>query len=118
MTLPPPPAELAHLADALGAEALFKLIEAHGGARLYVAQVPRDGSDLVALLGAEAAAKLAATWGGDYLKVPLARAWFARCLKARGFSQGMIARHMRTTENTVRLLLNGGPDTRQMGLPL
>lgn len=126
MNLPPPPAELEHLARCLGAGGLFKLIEAHGGTRLYIAQAPKEGSDLVQLLGLEAAEKLAADWGGDYLRVPLARAWFARCLLAQGHTQRDIARHMRTTENTVRLLLQSAgaeaqtprQDKRQIGLPL
>jgi hypothetical protein len=126
MNLPTPPAELEPLASRLGAWGLFKLIDAHGGLRLYIPRRPRDTDDLGALLGMEAVEKLAAEWGGDYLKVPLARAWFARCLEAQGLSQRRIARHMRTTENTVRLLLQGlapGADTprrdpRQAGLPL
>ena len=126
MNLPAPPAELEHLASRLGAWGLFKLIEAHGGLRLYIPRTPKPDDDLVALLGMEATQKLAAEWGGDYLKVPLARAWFARCLLAQGQSQRQIARHMRTTENTVRLLLQGAydeastarRDPRQIGLPL
>ena len=125
MNLPAPPAELEHLASRLGARGLFKLIDAHGGLRLYVPRRLRATDDLVALLGLEAAEKLVAEWGGDYLRVPLARAWFARCLQAQGLSHRLIARHMRTTENTVRLLLQGlspGADTprrdpRQTGLP-
>lgn len=118
MNLPTPPAELENLASRLGAWGLFKLIEAHGGLRLYIPRTPKEKDDLVQLLGLEAVQKLAAEWGGDYLRVPLARAWFARCLLAQGNSQRQIARAMRTTENTVRTLLHTGPDTRQMGLPL
>lgn len=118
MNLPPPPAELAHLAELLGAEGLFRLLDTHGGTRLYVPRTPAPASPLAVLLGMAAAEQLAAEWGGDYLRVPLAKAWMARCLRARGYSHGMIARHMRTTENTVRLMLQGPPDTRQISLPL
>lgn len=125
MNLPTPPAELEHLASRLGAWGLFKLIEAHGGTRLFIAQAPKPESDLVQLLGQDAAGKLAADWGGDYLKVPLARAWYARCLIAQGHTQRRVATLMRTTENTVRLLLQSASaegdapkrDTRQIGLP-
>lgn len=126
MSIPTPPAELEHLASRLEAWGLFRLIEAHGGLRLYIPRTPKDTDELVKLLGMEATQKLAAEWGGDYLKVPLARAWFARCLLAQGQSQRQIARAMRTTENTVRTLLQGTydeagtarRDPRQIGLPL
>lgn len=124
MTLPPPPAELEALAACLGAEGLFKLIRHCGGLRIYVPGNPRQGQELVDLLGLPLVEALARQWGFDYLKVPLARAWFARCLLAQGMTQRGIALEMRTTENTVRLLLRGGTppdaqrDTRQIGLPL
>jgi hypothetical protein len=118
MNLPPPPAELAHLAEPLGAEKLFALIDAHGGTNLYIPRAPGEDMPIAKLLGLPAAQALASHWGGDTLRVPLARAWMARCLRARGYSHAMIARHLRTTENTVRLMLQPKPDTRQMGLPL
>ena len=86
--------------------------------QLWGSDVYTEDSDLVALVGADGARALAREWGGNALKVPLARSWVARVLRARGLSQARIARHMRTTENTVRLMLQGPPDTRQLGLPL
>lgn len=118
MTIPPPPAELAPLAQLVGAEALFRLIDAHGGTRLYVPRRPRPDMALVQLLGMDAVQALSAEYDTTQLRVPLARPWFARCLRAQGLSHAAIARRMRTTENTVRVMLAGPPDTRQMGLPL
>jgi hypothetical protein len=104
-TLPPPPAELAHLAAPLGAEALLALIETHGGRRLYVPA--RSTPALRTLLGPGPAAAFCAAFRGAYVKVPLARAWRAAIYRGRGESQAAIARRLGLTEGAVWRLLRG-----------
>lgn len=117
MSLPPPPAELAFLTDRIGAEMTLRLIEQHGGTRLHVAKAPTPGSKLARDIGHDAALALAKVWGGDYLKVPLAREWRARVYQSRGGSYAKIARRLGVTEGTVWGYLNqAGMTNRQADL--
>jgi hypothetical protein len=107
----PAPAELAWLADIIGDDATLALIEAHGGTRLYVPRRSPAASRLAEVLGAAAVGQLSATWGGDYLKVPTAKFWRARILRARGKSYAEIARALGATESSVWRWLNAAGDT-------
>ncbi len=103
--LPPPPAELAHLSAHLSPAQLLAFIRAFGGTRLYIPKDPNQSSTLVQAVGREAAQALATWRGGEEIKVPIARHWQIRVLKAEGHSYSEIARQMRITEDAVWLNL-------------
>lgn len=114
---PPPPAELAWLADHIGADATLRLIEAHGGTRLYVPEKPNQGSPLARLVGLSQARALADRYGGDYIRVPLARNWRVRLYRQRGETYPAIARRLGITESQVgKILTAAGSTTRQLNL--
>lgn len=123
MTLPRHPAELDWLVSRLGAEATLLLIEARGGIRVFVPIEPTEGCELAKIVGLEPARKLAAAFGGEQLRVPLARgkwtgAWRARVYRARGMSLPEIARRLGCIENTVRTMLKAHAADTQMAMPL
>ena len=89
----------------LGADATFRLIEAFGGTRLFVAKVPREGSRLVNAIGMDAACRLAAKFGSDTIAMPLARPWRVQVYRARGCSYPQIAKAIGVSEATVARLL-------------
>lgn len=116
MTSPPPPAELAALSRLLAPAELLALVEACGGNRLYIPARPARGSPVVRAIGAAAAQRLAEGYGGQQLKVPLARAWLVRTYASQGMSQPQIARRLRITESAVWRLLRDARDARQTDL--
>lgn len=89
----------------LGADATFRLIEAFGGTRLFVAKVPREGSRLVTAIGMDAACQLAAKFGSDTIALPLARPWRVQVYRSRGCSYPQIAKAVGVSEATVARLL-------------
>ncbi|MBR0644008.1 hypothetical protein [Plastoroseomonas hellenica] len=117
MTLPPPPAELEFLSSRMSREALLRLLDRHGGTRLYIAKTVTADMPLARELGMDAAAALALYRGGEYLKVPMAKAWRARCYQAQGASYPVIARRLGATEKAVWGWLSAaGMTNRQLGL--
>lgn len=99
--LPPPPAELAHLSAHLTPEQLLALVEEHGGARLYIPHQPPVDSPVARVVGLEAARALGAALGGNTIKVPAAKHWRIRCLKAQGLSYNQIARRLGIGQSAV-----------------
>jgi hypothetical protein len=97
----PPPAELAYLAERIGARATHALIEAAGGTRIHIPKAVNQGSKLSRLIGLEPARALAAWRGGEDVKIPLARHWRIRIRRAMGDSYQAIARRMGITEKAV-----------------
>jgi hypothetical protein len=111
VTPPPPPAELAWLSDAIGADATLKLIELHGGRRLYIPKAPNQGSQIAREIGLPAAQALAVLRGGEELKVPLARAWRVRLYRSRRWTWSVIAGKLGMTESQVGKLLRAAGAT-------
>ena len=101
---PPPPVELAPIANLIGTAATLRLIELHGGCRVYVPRKPTERSRFSRELGPEAARALGAAMGGDCLQVPLAHAWLVKVYTLRRESAAQIARRLKMTENTVYVL--------------
>ena len=97
------------LLELLGAEGLVLLAEHKGGRRLFVPKSP-DGGALAGTLGQEAAASLARRYGGDYIRVPLARELRARHYRAAGASNAEIARRLGMSESGVDRLFNAMPN--------
>ena len=104
--MPPPPAELATLAEALGP--LNERLAQH-------AADPNQGSELARIVGLDAARRLAQTYGRDWLKVPLARDWRIRVYRARGDSYRTIARKLGVHEDTVHRHLSAAQLTQAQG---
>lgn len=99
--LPPPTSDLRKFVALCGSrEAALALIEARGGTQLYV---PHNGdrSELSAAIGAELVDRLTSQMGGNYMRIPLARAWRCQILRARGMSYSEIARVVGMTESGV-----------------
>jgi hypothetical protein len=101
----PPPAELHWLSDAIGAVALLRLIELHGGCRIYVPREVNQGTKLAREIGLAPARALSALRGGEGFRVPLARVWRVSVYRTRGDSYGQIARRLGVTEKCVAELL-------------
>jgi hypothetical protein len=118
MTAPPLPAAPEApwtLLRVLGEADAVRLIELHGGTRIYV---PHGGGHLALHFAQPAIGAIVAAWGGEYLKVPLARYWRARIYRARGMSYAQIARGVGATETSVWRWLNAAGDTAQGSLSL
>ena len=104
--LPRPPAELANLVDAMGADATLRLIEAFGGARIAVPTRARDESALTAVIGQQALSGLVKLFGGMRLSVPLAKAWRAQVLRERdGLSHAAIAQRLVMSQTSVERMM-------------
>lgn len=112
------------LLDLLGPDDFLRLVEAHGGTRLYVPRTD-NGSALPDEIGLEAVEKLQALRAGEWIRVPLAREWRARQYRANGLSNAKIAVKLGLTETGVNKLFfrmedkpakGSAPDPRQMNL--
>ena len=112
-----PPAELAWLTDAIGAEAAFLLIEKRGGTRVSVPKLRAAGSNLAAEIGEEATAALIRAFGDSSITVPVARYWRVQRYRERGLSYAQIARMLGCHEDTVwRLLRTVSRESTQLSL--
>lgn len=107
------PAELSWLTSLIGIPATFRLIELRHGTRVRVPKTVNQGTKLAREIGLQAARSLAKRWGGDDLKVPLARHWRARVYRARGESYSTIARRLGVNEGTVHTYLRAAGMTGQ-----
>lgn len=99
--IPPPPVEIRYLTDILGIEATLDLMRHYGGSRVYVPANPSEDSPLVKALGLDVARRLADIAGKTTIKVPLAKAWRSRVLRAQGHSEAQVARMLGIDESTV-----------------
>lgn len=113
----PPPAELAWLTEAIGADATLRLIEEHGGTRVYVPKDINQGSAARLGIPLSAARALSERFGGEQVLVPIARAWRVRLYRAQGMTLPVIARRLGVHERAVRRILsNAGMTQRQPDL--
>jgi hypothetical protein len=114
-TLPPPTEEVRRIVQIVGAEAALTLVEAYGGTRLFVPKTPTENH--IALLGDGSAKALSQAWGGEYIKVPLGRAWRVLVYNARGLSYAETARKAGCSEDGVwRILSRHERTTKQLSL--
>ena len=106
-----PPYQLASLVKLAGEQAVLRLVEGHGGQRLWV-PLKTEGSLLERLYGNTIARALSEEHGGEKMKVPLARAWRAGCYRRGGLTIDQIARQLGVDRSTiVRLLKQNGDAT-------
>ncbi|MBS7586425.1 helix-turn-helix domain-containing protein [Ancylobacter defluvii] len=80
------------------------LAETKGGTRVYVPKSPA-GSELAALIGDEAAAKLSQRWPGEQIKIPVARDWRAAAYRLAGWTYDEIAVRLGIDRATVHRIL-------------
>ncbi|MBX9593694.1 MAG: hypothetical protein K2X46_04980 [Roseomonas sp.] len=106
----PIPAEMAEIAGMLETpENLLRLLEAHAGTRVFIPKTATASTRLAQSIGIEGAARLAAMYGGDYLQVPIARAWRVKVYREQRWPQTRIATKLGITESQVwRLLRDAG----------
>lgn len=118
------PPILQDLVELIGLHLTMKLVETHGGTRLFVPKREvADDHPLARLLGAQAANKLVGAYGGEeHFDIPLA----LRAMKAVRNAQirarrphsslRLLALEFRTTERNIRIICGEMVDDRQQGL--
>jgi DNA-binding NarL/FixJ family response regulator len=94
---------LDELVRTIGADGASRLIEAFGGARLYIPHSPEPGDALSAAVGHATALALAGVFGGDRIDVPNPPPRRVRILqmRARGASVDSIALALGCTRRRV-----------------
>lgn len=109
MMHPRPTAQVQMFVDALGTEGAVEFLLAFGGAELYLPQNPRPDSKLVEVMGMDAACALGAMAQRVMVpdRIPTAKPWIARVLRARGLPNAEIARRLHVTDVTVRRWIAG-----------
>lgn len=110
MTDIPVPAHLASYVRVLGPELAVDFFLTFGGAPIYLASRPQARSQVAALVGEEKARALAEHIGAGHVRVPTAKPWIARRLRAEGSSVAAIARRLHVSDVTVRSYLREADD--------
>lgn len=103
--LPPVARDVAAL---IGLPATLRLIDKHGGLRVFVPMAPPPGHPLAELLGMAAADKLARAYGGGDIevpRVPLRRHAVLIAAFEAGRSYSQLAREHNMTLRNVKLIL-------------
>jgi hypothetical protein len=88
------------LLEILGEDAFVMFVENQGGLRVFIPKNP-DRSSLSNYIWRENVERLAAVFGGEYIIVPLARAYRMAVYKRRGYTHSRMARLLGVTENAV-----------------
>lgn len=96
---------LEELIELIGEAAMIRLAEEFGGTRLYVPAAMGPAAPIARAVGMEAAARLAAQYSPDKIKVPLARELRASHYHASGLSYARIAVRLGMTETGVEKLM-------------
>jgi hypothetical protein len=117
MNNPPPPAVLRDV-ELIGEALALRLVELHGGRRVFVPRRAAAGQKLAVELSPEAEAALVEEFGGGNIEVPLCKDWRARIYRARGMTHAAIAERLGCGEWAVRSYLRLPDSVRQMDLPL
>lgn len=110
-------APLDQLIAAIGTHLALRLVSERGGQRVYIATLARltDDCPLVRIVGMVAAAKLAAKWPGEWITIPLAKAYVRRardreiCRRyAADETAAALAREFETSERNIHLIVVAG----------
>lgn len=120
-------APLDELIAAIGTHLALRLVSERGGTRVYIPTEARLTEDcpLARIIGVAAAAKLSRLWGGEWLTIPLARAYVRRRrdrdIRARFKTEtaAALAREYETSERNIHLIVADGADdaTDDQGKP-
>ena len=103
------------IVDLIGDGPFIALAEAFGGLRHYIPHhLTRGGKPtaLVEAIGEEAALKMISRFGGDYLRIPLAREIRAVKYQSEGLSNRKIARRLGITETGADKIFSRSRDGR------
>lgn len=100
--IPRPPAHIQPYVDAFGLHQTITFLLHFGGAELYIAGRPGAGSELVRVVGQEAAERLAARADRLPARVPTAKPWLAEAMKSQGLPVEQIARRLHVSNVAVR----------------
>ncbi|MBB3963507.1 hypothetical protein [Rhizobium metallidurans] len=99
----------------LGFDGFVRLVEAHGGIRIYVPQ-SSDATLLPQEIGIDNAARLCKEFGRSYIRVPLGREHRAHKYRQDGLTNGVIARRLGITETGVeKLFSRTGVEPKRVG---
>lgn len=109
-------APLDQLIAAIGTHLALRLVSERGGTRIYIPTEARLTEDcpLARIIGVAAAAKLARLWPGEWLTIPLAKAYTRRRrdreIRARypGETAAALAREFETSERNIHLIVAAG----------
>ncbi len=117
---PRPPAVLSTLVGAIGEAAVLRMLELHGGTRIYIPGhklSPKSGIGKELQLDKDACGRLQQLLGNDRYRVPLCRQWRAQVYRSAGLSYTQIARKMGVTDNAVwAYLRDSGMTNPQLSL--
>jgi len=119
MTNLPVPDSAKLYVDILGVDDAIKFFLAFGGAELRIATAQGGQSQIVEAIGAEKAARLAASTVALKARVPIPKRWIAECLRRNGWSDAKIARTLHVSDTTLsrwKKYTPAGPDKRQLPL--
>lgn len=105
--LPKPPAHVAPYVRVLGHDGAVEFLLEFGGAELYLSRSPSGRSRLARRFGKRKAAELAAAAELLPARIPTAKAFIARVLRARGLPVAEIARRLHVSDVQVRKYLSG-----------
>lgn len=102
------PSSARELADLIGIDATYKIVEARGGIRLCVPRIVQNDHWLIPLIGQEAFERLVAYFSGEELDIPMCALALnrarARSLLRSGASVADTARKLGYSERGMRRL--------------
>jgi hypothetical protein len=114
------------LLDTLGEDNFIRLVEEHGGTRLFI-PIDSSRSKLPASIGLDNTMRLINLYARSYIKVPVAKEFRALRYREAGLSNSQVARKLGLTESSVEKIFNRArkskpdrgkrpKDTRQLDL--
>ena len=111
-------APLDELISAIGTHLALRLVSERGGTRIYIPTEARLTEDcpLGRIIGVVAAGRISRLWGGEWLTIPLARAYMRRRrdreIRTRYTSEtaAALAREFETSERNIHLIVAAGAD--------
>ncbi len=109
------PANLRPIVEVLGPDCAAEFLLAFGGTPVYLAETPRETSDIPRVIGVERTKALTKRLGAGNHRIPNGKPWIARHLASKGKSVLAIARILHVNEKTVRSHLQDD-ESRQMSL--
>jgi hypothetical protein len=99
---PKPTAQVAPFVETFGHDLAVDFLLEFGGAPLQLSRKPGTKSQLVQLVGRDAAKALTDLLGAGRIDVPSAKPWLSHALKSNDLSTYEIARTLHTSAVTVR----------------
>lgn len=97
------PAHVQPIVSAVGVERAIDFLLAFGGSYIYLSENPQERSPVQALIGRDAAIKLAKELGSGSLRCPTAKPFIAQHFKYnKGMTTNAIARKLHSSDVSVR----------------